>query len=195
MANVLNRIDKRLLYSVNTPDFDELDWIINPDMSSVEGVLFKYWVIEGDSVRAMTVEERAAYDAANVQQIFTGQLSDGTPARQYMGYQIAINSHMVRFFAKTKGSRNFNLLSTEGSKDVCYWGKPQLITSIMIKPAGTFNVVLDTQNGQLHSMAAVSGEQAVAIPVAATDILSCRIESSTNVADPEVLIQIAQRGV
>ena len=66
MADVLNRTDKRYLKSVNTPDFDVADWIINPDLS---GVLPQepnsiYWNIAGDVVTEMTQPEKDAVNAA-----------------------------------------------------------------------------------------------------------------------------------
>ena len=45
MANVFNRTDGRFLESVNTPDFDVADWIINPDLSAVVGQPVRYWLI------------------------------------------------------------------------------------------------------------------------------------------------------
>lgn len=63
MASVLHRVTKQVLPSVNTPDYDPVDWIINPDLSAVTGLLAKYWVIEGDTIRAATTEEHSAIDA------------------------------------------------------------------------------------------------------------------------------------
>lgn len=63
MANVLNRTTKEYRVSVNTPDFPIEDWIINPDMSSVNGINPKYWAIEGDIVREMTNIEKNVVDA------------------------------------------------------------------------------------------------------------------------------------
>ena len=64
MANVLNRSTKRYMKSVNTPDFPEEDWIINPDLSAVSSTPQKYWKIVGDAVLEMTTEEKAVVDAA-----------------------------------------------------------------------------------------------------------------------------------
>jgi hypothetical protein len=60
---------------VNTPDFSESDWIINPDLFLVEGVPLKYWKIVGDSVQEMTPEEKAIVDAAeaNATPIINGE--------------------------------------------------------------------------------------------------------------------------
>jgi len=64
MANVLNRITKELLNSVNTPDFPTGDWIVNPDLSAVAGQPVKYWKIVGDSIQFMNSGERDVVDAA-----------------------------------------------------------------------------------------------------------------------------------
>jgi hypothetical protein len=56
---------KQFLESVNTPDYDESDWIIDPDMSAVDGVPVKYWKISGNIVSEMNQDEKAAYDSAH----------------------------------------------------------------------------------------------------------------------------------
>lgn len=60
MSNVLNRTTLQYQTSVNTPDFPVVDWIINPDLSAVQGVDKKYWVVDGDSIRQMTTVEKDA---------------------------------------------------------------------------------------------------------------------------------------
>lgn len=62
MADVLNRLTKQFLRSVNTPDYPEADWIINPDLSRVDGIPWRYWKIVGDAVVEMTTEEKAIVD-------------------------------------------------------------------------------------------------------------------------------------
>lgn len=64
MSNVLHRISKQYRPSVNTPDFPEEDWIINPDLSSVENVLVKYWKITSDVVSEMSQAEKDLVDAS-----------------------------------------------------------------------------------------------------------------------------------
>jgi hypothetical protein len=66
MANALNRTTKQYLTSVNTPSYSETDWVINPDLSSVQGVPTKYWKIVGDTVSEMNQSEKDAVDAALV---------------------------------------------------------------------------------------------------------------------------------
>ena len=62
MADVLNRLTKQLLLSVNTPEYPAMEWIINPDLSAVSSVPWRYWKIVGDSVVEMTAEEKAIVD-------------------------------------------------------------------------------------------------------------------------------------
>lgn len=66
MATVLNRTTKVLLTSVNTPDFDVVDWIINPNLAAVAGVPVIYWKIAGDNVSEMSQPEKDAVDAADL---------------------------------------------------------------------------------------------------------------------------------
>jgi len=56
MANVIHRITKQYLNSVNTPDYPKKDWIHNPILPACPP---KFWVIEGDTVREMTAAEKA----------------------------------------------------------------------------------------------------------------------------------------
>lgn len=64
MANVLNRTTLDFRRSVNTPDYDPAEWVINPDMSAVEGVDRQYWKLDGERPVPMTADEQAAVDAA-----------------------------------------------------------------------------------------------------------------------------------
>lgn len=58
MANVIHRSTFQYLVSVNTPDYSESEWIINPDLSGVAGVPEIFWKVVGDSVVEMTQEEK-----------------------------------------------------------------------------------------------------------------------------------------
>lgn len=62
MGHILHRITKEFRRSVNDSDVDSTEWIINPDLSAVENVPTKYWIIENDTVRAATLEEQAEID-------------------------------------------------------------------------------------------------------------------------------------
>ena len=70
MANVLNRTTgltvpyrKDYRQSVNTPDFGVADWIIQPDLSAVEGFSNIYWDITGDVVSLAGLIERNTRDS------------------------------------------------------------------------------------------------------------------------------------
>ena len=72
MADVLHRITRVLKKSVNTTDYSPAEWIINPDMSSVEGFSYIYWIITGDAVSLMDEAARTLVD----QQISADQLNE-----------------------------------------------------------------------------------------------------------------------
>jgi hypothetical protein len=58
MANVLNKITKQYLSSVNTPDYPASEWLINPILPNCDQ---KFWVIEDDTIRKMIPTEKDAY--------------------------------------------------------------------------------------------------------------------------------------
>ena len=64
MSNVINRTTKQYIQFVNTPDYPDTDWIINPDLSAVDGIPQKYWKIVADTVVLMSSEEQTAVDAS-----------------------------------------------------------------------------------------------------------------------------------
>lgn len=64
MATVLNRTTKALITSANTPDYSVAEWIIEPNLSAVNGFASIYWVITGDVVTLMDAPTRAAVDLA-----------------------------------------------------------------------------------------------------------------------------------
>lgn len=65
MAIVLNRATFQFKQSVNTPDYPIEDWVINPDLSGVIGILNQYWKLSGDIVSEMSQAEKDAVDLAN----------------------------------------------------------------------------------------------------------------------------------
>jgi len=64
MADVIHRTTLQQRFSVNTPSFPTVDWIINPDLDALSGVEKKYWKVVGDTVVEMTQGEKDALDAA-----------------------------------------------------------------------------------------------------------------------------------
>jgi hypothetical protein len=65
MSNAFNRLTGQLRESVNTPDYDPAEWIINPDLSAIRGISRRYLKLgPGDTVVEMSGREQAAVDAA-----------------------------------------------------------------------------------------------------------------------------------
>lgn len=58
MSNVLHKITKVYLKSVNTPDFSTDEYLINPILPECDK---KFWIIEGDTIREMTQVEKDAH--------------------------------------------------------------------------------------------------------------------------------------
>jgi|SRR3990167_3445131 len=54
------------LISVNTPDYEGVDSIVNPDISAVADIPLKYWKRDGNNVIEMTVEEKQVIDDAEL---------------------------------------------------------------------------------------------------------------------------------
>jgi len=68
MATALHRSTIEIRHSVDATELpgDPADWLVQPDLSAVEGVPKKYWKLVGESVMEMTAEEKAAVDAAEL---------------------------------------------------------------------------------------------------------------------------------
>ncbi len=62
MASALQKSTMIFRESVNTPEFDNDEWIINPDLSAVIGVPRKYWKLVENEIVEMTAEEKAIVD-------------------------------------------------------------------------------------------------------------------------------------
>jgi hypothetical protein len=64
MADVVHRTTVEYRTSVHTPDYPTETWIINPDLSSLTEVPWRYWKVVGDAVVEMTQGEKDAVDLA-----------------------------------------------------------------------------------------------------------------------------------
>ena len=60
MASVLHKITLQYKRSVNTPDYMDGSWIINPNQSIINGVPKQYWKVVGDELLEMGPGEKAA---------------------------------------------------------------------------------------------------------------------------------------
>ena len=64
MADVMNKVTKEYLRSVNTPDYPESDWVINPDVAILITVPLRHVKFDDDfKLVEMTPEEKAIVDA------------------------------------------------------------------------------------------------------------------------------------
>lgn len=63
MATVVNKTTLELRQSVNTPDYSADDWFINPTLPLVDR---RYWTVADGQLVAMTEQEQAAVDAAEL---------------------------------------------------------------------------------------------------------------------------------
>ncbi len=66
MARVINKSTFEYRRSAHTQEYDPANWLINPDLSAVVGVLQKYWKVENDAVVEMNQAEKDAVDAAAI---------------------------------------------------------------------------------------------------------------------------------
>lgn len=66
MGMVVHKTNFAVLKSVNTPDYDPSDWLINPDVSALASVPEKYWKIVSNEVVEMTTEEKTVVDNTGV---------------------------------------------------------------------------------------------------------------------------------
>lgn len=64
MSSVINRTTYVYKISVNTPDYSDVIWLHNPDLSGVSEVAQKYWKVVDDTVVEMDQTEKDAVDAA-----------------------------------------------------------------------------------------------------------------------------------
>lgn len=76
MANVLHKTNLVYKKSVNTTEYLDGEWIINPDLSNVEGVDKLYWKIDGESVIEMTQEEKDAVDLTRLDSLKESKIRD-----------------------------------------------------------------------------------------------------------------------
>lgn len=115
MASVLHRTTKQYLESVHTPNHDEADWIINPDMSAVAGVPEKYWKITGDTVSEKDASEKATQDATDLpalKQMRYGEIDLGTGTLIAAGFTYDSQTFSLSVAAQT----NWNTLKDSESE-------------------------------------------------------------------------------
>jgi len=82
MSSVINKTTYQYLESVSTPDYPEETWVVNPDLSAVEGIAQKYWkVVDGAAVEMSAGEKavvNAAYSQAYVESVIVRAIAFGS---------------------------------------------------------------------------------------------------------------------
>lgn len=208
MANVLNRTTLQYLESVNTPDYPDTEWIVNPDMSGITEH-YPYWVIVGDTVRDMTAEEKSAWEAAHPVQVVASAvqyLVDGTPAYYYptADAAISIEKTTVTFSTRTNGAKNFylDLQNADSSTNGFPVKRKALIKSLSLslKASVTDTVTIQIKDQQGIAVAAMvlpagqkTGTLSLAGTISANSVLSCYLSSTKPVANPIVICELAWR--
>jgi hypothetical protein len=76
MSSVLHKTTKQLIPSVNTPDYMDGNWIINPDLSAVVGIPTKYWAI--DTIPAVPAVYETLTDPETLEQ-YQSLVSEAIP--------------------------------------------------------------------------------------------------------------------
>ena len=60
MSTVVNRSTLQVKVSVNTPEYDPSEWLIDPSLPDAPK---RYWIVEGDDLREATDEEKSPINA------------------------------------------------------------------------------------------------------------------------------------
>lgn len=190
MANVLHRTSGQYFESVNTPEYDELDWLINPDLSQVAGVQSKYWKVVGDTVVEMSEAEKQVVDASTLPQAST--LSSGSPAYIYQGNILGVSKESLDFFAKATGVKSFNL-PYKGVKKQCFVTKRCAVTSVeQDEEAHVLFMANIYKNGQLVDSSNVRNKDCLLL-LEVGDILSVQVVSAIKLTDPIVTLLTSER--
>ncbi len=218
MANVLNKTTKVYLQSVNTPEYSEAEWIINPDLSSVSGVPTCYWKIvervvvdepardETDpdtlevtrvpavehteyDVVEMSAEEKAVVDSGNTRPI-TNRLADGTIAYLYKGlHVISVNVFQLVFSIRSLGAKKFTV-PFQSANEAFICDRNRMITSISVSAAGEFDLVLKVE-GLEQARFAVGQTRifpGLEQPVQSGERLSFAIEAAEPISSPVITV-------
>lgn len=109
MADVLHRVTKAIEKSVHTPHYSSSAWIINPDLSAVQGVDKKYWKIVGDVISEMDQSEKDAVDAAEL---------DDLKHQRYKQIDIRTGELINQGFEFPPSSGNIFSLSSESQHNI-----------------------------------------------------------------------------
>ena len=66
MATVVNKTTLQVIKSVNTPEYDPSEWLINPDIPDAPK---RHWKVSGDNLTLKTASQIASADAEWLSQV------------------------------------------------------------------------------------------------------------------------------
>jgi len=181
MADVVNRITKQFLKSVNTPDYPRDAWIINPNLSGVLNVPVKYWKIVGDIISEMSQPEKDEVDANEPIPLPRGNSLIAT-------FTGIANENENRFLASD------NLGSSDYLPAVC-----MITTKVTLlvfsnaspSPAGMIELRVNTTEGEPAATVILAGTQTqiISLNLSMTqgDTINCKISSKSSKIDNPVI--------
>lgn len=204
MANVLNKTTLEFRRSVNTPDYDEADWLINPDLTQVADLDSRYWVLEthnvdGDEIHAvvpMTEEQRAEVDNEGVKTyVQLTALDDGTPA--YFKENTLISASPTTLVFAVKGNAKKFIVPHAATGQNYVVAKNSVITRVTCSTQGSnafdLVVMLEGEEAQRFAVSEQNKSFDCFIRIARDEALSLRVDSSQNVINPVVLVDLHSR--
>lgn len=104
---VINRTTFAYLANVNKDQYDSKDWLINPDLSGVAGVLQKYWKVVADTVVEMDDSEKTVVDANGLQvaidsmvAVWTGSINKFISSNYNLGQQQTLQTCWIESIVK-----------------------------------------------------------------------------------------------
>jgi len=111
MANVLHRHTHEYRRSVNTPEYDMVDWVINPDLAAVQRVDPRYWFIEpDDQIREMTQAEKDAKDSADIDELRAAKNAEiASAVSAYLDGAVAGKSTLMDLLVNGSGARQAHI--------------------------------------------------------------------------------------
>lgn len=176
MANVLHRIIFKYLPSVNTPDYPEGTWVVNPDMSPVEGVPTKYWKLTGDVLSVMDQAEKDAVDDALLpayKQAKMDQIDTRTGELILEGFEYPVSSGVV--FSLSPESQCSLNSANSNRDDLTYpieWDSRDNLSTIVLADApelhdfavaGTNTVVKHRKSGHVLKQSVIAAVDAAGV--------------------------------
>lgn len=120
MSNVLNKQTFEYRKSVNTVQYMDGSWLINPDLTDVEYVPVKYWKIDGETIVEMSQEEKNIINNSEVEILrntLIDQIDDKTAELIAEGFYVFSDKFSLSISAQTNAQAVLIELKTSGLPD------------------------------------------------------------------------------